>query len=218
MFPVVAVVAAAVFMPSAAYADKWVSTDEHQDVAGYHYSPDPAPCGTVVDVDGTADTNDDITGLTVRHAAHTVWLKARFRDLDATKEQSVSFHLATPDKKWEIDVERFQKPSGDFRVFGFFAELPDDAGRADCTGTTEVLVSDMGSGCGIHPALDFDADVVRAHIARKCLENPAWVRVGLDAQGWVEPEDPADTSFTGYTDYWQAMDAFGPKVRTGAAK
>lgn len=209
----VALAAAAVLLPSAAHAEKWTSSDAHQDVDGTTFSPDPEPCGTVTDVDATTDANDDLVALTVRHTARAVLLKARFRDLDPALEQDVQFRVLTADQLWDVDVERYQKPSGDFRVFGFIGPIDDTAARADDCGTTTTTGSVIaGVGCKLHPEVDSDADTVRARIARACIGGPRWVKVGVTAYGWTEAADPTDSTFTVYSDDWQTTDALGPRV------
>lgn len=212
----VALAVAAVLMPSPASAEKWTSTDAHQDVDGTTFSPEPEPCGTVTDVDATTDANDDLVALTVRHTAHALLLKARFRDLDAALEQDVEFRVLTPDQLWDVDVERYQKPSGDFRVFGFIGPIDDTAARADdCGTTTGSLIA--GVGCKLDPQVDTDADTVRARIARACISGPRWVKVGVAAYGWTDSTDPSDATFTVYSDDWQTTDALGPRVVAGTS-
>ncbi|MGY2704455.1 hypothetical protein ACVW2K_004039 [Nocardioides sp. HB32] len=218
---VVAIVSFALAAPGAAYADRWSAPDGSGDVAGWHFDPDPAPCGTFTDIDGSADANDDITGLTVRHTPRAVQVVVRFRYLSPRLEQSVSLHLAVPEiRGWTVDVDRFRARSGKFRVLDFMArELrePDPEGSDECGGVS-VVVSE--GACRTHPVFDFAADTVRVTVPRHCLRDPEWVGVGAVASAWVDPDDPDDPTYGGFWDEWGTpeegastwLPPFGPEV------
>src|SRR5690349_12556187 len=72
---------AGLLAPTAAHAERWVGGDAAGDVEGWHFDPEPAPCGTYTDVDASANTNQDITGLVVNHKRREVRLVVRFADL-----------------------------------------------------------------------------------------------------------------------------------------
>ncbi|WP_344777616.1 hypothetical protein [Nocardioides panacisoli] len=209
-------VAAAVLLPSAAHAERWTGADPRKDVAGFWFSPDPAPCGSHADVDATGDKNDDLVRLTARHADRAVWLKGRFRDLEEESEQWVTFRLRTPAARWELDVNRFRTDAGKVRVMGFIGRLPKNAPRDDC-GTTTFAYTVVGEGCRVYPEVDTDADTVRAHVARRCLGKPRWIEAGVYANGWVEPTDPEDPSSTVFSDSWDAFGSYGPRLYRGAS-
>lgn len=182
-----------VAVPAAANAERWGSPDPQADVRGLQFVPEPLPCGDVVEVDATANSNQDITRLRVRHSRTHVLVRARFRDLDAALEQWVTFHLATNRGAWMLDVDRWQRRDGTFRNRIFLAETPEEPDEFGECGEYGYVVA--GERCGTGPVIDHDADVVTAAIPRRCISNPRWVRVGVEAYGFLEPENGAPTYF-----------------------
>jgi hypothetical protein len=214
---------AIVLAPTAVHAERWSGGDPRGDVAGWHYEPEPAPCGISTEVDGSTNTNEDITRLVVRHTRTEVRLIARFRDLDPALEQGISFHIATKARRgWFLHIDRFwDRRSDRFRVMGFLAKepnYPDPEDLDECGGFAFLSVV---LPCRTSPRVDLDANEVRTAVPRSCLKNPRWVRVGTSAHGWIAPEDPADPSGDSFSDEWGVRDdsmsiwlpPFGPKVR-----
>jgi hypothetical protein len=175
----------------------------------------------MTDVDGSANTNDDITRLIVRHTRTDVRLTVRFRDLDPALEQLVMLHIATARRGWFLDVHRFKTPSGKFRVMGFLAKEPDYPDPEDLGECGSWAFVSIGLPCRTHPQVDLEANEVRATVPRSCFKNPRWVRVGGSTHGSAADEDPTDQSYGGFSDEWGARTAttspwlppFGPKVR-----
>lgn len=196
----------------AAHAERWSSPDPTGDVTGWRYDPEPKPCGTFTDVDGSADANDDITGVRVRHSWKDVRLTVRFQDLDPALEQSVDVHLQTALKRgWTVDVERFRpRPGKPFQVMTFLyrtPNYPDPADLEDDPDGCGYWVVTGGGSCRMPgAAVDPDLDVVRIQVPRTCLRNPAWVQVGVHSTGWSYSEDPADKSFSSFNDEWGTRD------------
>lgn len=184
--------------PSLAHADRWVSPDPKKDVRGIQFVPEPPPCGGVVEVDGSANTNEDITRLRVRHSRTHVMVRARFRDLDSSVEQMVTFHIGTDSGPMMLDLWRSQKKDGTFRLWNFLAETPDDPDPEEM-GECGFSYGVMGIQCRTSPVLDFETDTATATIPRRCLDDPRWVQVGVESTGFVEGEEG---SFTAYYDQW----------------
>ncbi|MEP9365025.1 hypothetical protein ABLE68_18825 [Nocardioides sp. CN2-186] len=188
-----------------AQAERWHGADPGGDVIGSHYDPAPEPCGTFTDVDGSTDTNDDITDLTVRHTRKVVTITVGFEDLDPTLEQYLTIHVGTPLLRgWSIDVSR--SPAGKSRPPKVTTDLSKEPRFPDPTDPP-----DDPDGCGwftsvidvscrrLHTDVDLDADLVRVSVPRTCLRNPPWVRVGVTSTGFV---NGADQTFSVFYDWW----------------
>jgi hypothetical protein len=132
-------------------------------------------------------------------------------------------HFATPHGGgWFLDVDRFRTSSGAFRTSSFFArEIPEpDPEAYDECGS--VWVGTGSAACRTRPSVDPAADTVRATVPRTCLGRPAWVRVGVESNGWTEP--PGDGTFGGAWDEWGTraegastwLPPFGPEVPASA--
>lgn len=216
-------VTAALFSPTAASAERWVGADGSGDVEGWHFAPEPEPCGAYTDIDATANTNDDLTRLVVRHTRRDVHLTARFRDLDPAREQSVTLHLTSGSSRgWFFAINRYRAPSGKFRFLSILAKepsYPDPEDIEDECGAFGFFV--FGMSCRERFEVDLEANAIRATVPRSCLKNPRWVRVGVTANGHIAPKDPADETSVGFSDEWGSVDeatspwlpAYGPKVR-----
>lgn len=218
-----AALALALLVPTAAHADRWSGTDETGDVEGWHYDPEPEPCGTSTDVDGAAQANEDFTRLGVRHTRRSVVVTAKFRDLDAELEQMVTVYIRTPRGGFWLDLVRYQARSGKWRVITFLAEAPryPDPDDVDECGGFGFFSWDIG--CRKGRELNFAEDYVRLTVPRTCIENPRWVRIGADSSRFVEPEDPSDESFTVFSDEWDGGTvltkwkiSYGPRVHATA--
>lgn len=184
----------AVALPVTANAERSVVQDPKRDVTGTQYVPDPPPCGSSVDVDASANTNQDITSLRVRHSRTYIALRARFRDLDVGLEQMTTFHLASEKSAWMLSIYRLQKRDGTFRMLTFLGKTPkepDELGPDECG----YMIGIMGISCRTSPQVDHDADVVSATIPRRCLGNPRWVRAGVETYGAARSEEDVATYF-----------------------
>ena len=211
----------AVLLPASAHAERWSSPDPSGNVEGWQYDPEPEPCGTMTDVDGSIDANDDITRLSVRHDAKQVRVVVGFRDLDRSLEQEVAIHLAVPEARGRIlDISRFRGPSGRFMVLRMFHREwrePSPEEVDDCGDSWEVV---SGGPCRTTATFDFVRDRVRATVPRRCLREPEWVRVGVRSYGWA-PYDAETGTFGGFHDEWGVpeegasrwLPPFGPELR-----
>ncbi len=203
----------------AAHADRWSSTDGAGDVRGWHFDPEPKPCGTDTEVDGSAEANEDITRLIVRHTRRNMVVTTHFRDLDAGLEQMVTVYLRTATGGFWLDVERFQGARGKWRIITFLSKAPRYPDPEDINECGGFGIISFDIGCRIQREIDADQDFLRVTVPRNCLKNPRWVRVGADAYGFVEPEDPEDQSFTVFSDDWDGgtvltkwQISYGPRV------
>ena len=211
-----------VLAPAAAHAERWAGGDPRGDVEGWHFDPEPEPCGTDTQIDATQNANSDITRLVARHTRTAVQLRVRFRDLDPALEQATMIHIATTARRgWFLVIDRFQGRSGKFRVVSFLAKEPNYPDPEDLGDECGTSGSSARAPCRTRPEVDLDANVVRASVARSCLGNPRWVRVGVDAFGWTDSPDGTSVS---YSDEWGTRDEadspwlppYGPKVRAAA--
>jgi hypothetical protein len=216
-------VAAGLLVPPPAHAERWAGSDVEADVEGWHYAPEPEPCGTYSDVDGTTNQNNDLTRVVVAHMRREIKLRAQFRDLDPALEQDITFHLQTNVRGWFLNVMRFRNlQTGRFRTMAFLAKEPNYPDPDDIDNECGAFgFVTTGLRCRVHPQVDLDADVIRASVPRSCLKDPRWVRVGAISSGWVPPADPPDGSYGGFHDEWGTRDEltspwlppFGPKVK-----
>ncbi len=195
--------------PGVAHAERWAGGDPNGDVQGWYWDPEPEPCGTTSDVDGSAVTNHDITRLVVRHTRHDVVVTVRFSELDPDLEQSALLHLATPGAGWLLWVDRFATSDG-HRVHASLtaAPAPPDPEDLDECGRWAVLLPT--ARCRVEREFDFVASALRTRVPRECLKNPRWVRSGADASGWFGWDAP-DGGGGGYYDQWgEGDDLWGP--------
>jgi len=212
----------ALLVPNAASADRWSGTDDVGDVEGWTYDPEPEPCGTDIEVDGSAEANTDITGLTVRHTRRSMMITTRFVELDPALEQWVALYVRSADGGWWLDVDRFQRRNGTWRVTTFMAREPKLPDPDDVDGCG-IGIGLFDIGCRLQREVDFDRDLIRLAVPRRCMGNPRWVRVAADAYRFVEPENPDDEAWTTFSDEWDGgaelsywMPPFGPRVHATA--
>ncbi|RYC13212.1 hypothetical protein [Nocardioides zhouii] len=187
-----AVVPAVLLLPTAAHAEKVVTEDAEGDVV------------RLVDVDEgeTVPAPDyagvDLVRTSVAHSARRLSVSAHFRGLERDPFQITVIRVKTPQKSYEIIVERLGgKPIASF-----------EGGRKapECR--------------GLKAKIDLGADVVTAALPTACLGAPRWVQVGVGAVGGSE--DPASPDgFTVYADDAHRVGeirdniALGPRVRRG---
>lgn len=179
--------ATAVLLPATAHAERWDVPDPRRDVDGVQVLPEPEPCGTEVDVDTSDRTNEDVTRLRVRHTRTHVRVRARFRDLDETVQSHlVTFHLVTNERAWMLDVFRFQRKDGSPRTMSFLARTPAAPDHVDECGDSLIMV--VGLSCRKGLVVDLETDTVSASLPRRCLDNPRWVRAGVESHGYLEDD------------------------------
>lgn len=139
---------------SAAHAETWSRTDSAGDVLALSSDVDGA---------GQRDPHNrtaDIRRVSVRHAARTVIITLRVRDLRGGDSMLLGA-VATPDERYDLMVMR----GSDFRMFMLepSSSEPDGAGST-CRGKRLEHATAQ--------------DRIRITIPRSCLGDPAWVRVG----------------------------------------
>ncbi|WP_183095632.1 hypothetical protein [Nocardioides stalactiti] len=216
-----AVALSVALLPSTAEADRWTGGDAEGDVRGWHYSPEPKPCGTDTVVNGSAEVTNDITGLEVRHTRRSLVMTTTFRDLDPDLEVMVTNYVRTPRGGYWLDLVRFQRPNGTWRVLTFLSKAPryPDPDQVNECGAFGFVST--GLRCRIGREIDPVGDVVRLTLPRTCLQSPDWVRVGADAVRFVETDDPDDETFTVFSDdfdggtvltKWKI--SYGPRVHS----
>lgn len=206
--------------PAAAHADRWASPDPTGDVVGWHYDPEPAPCGTDTEVDGSGETNEDLTRLSVRHTRRNVVVTTTYRDLDPDKEQLVSLYLRGSTGAWWLDLDRYEARPGRWRTLAFLAEEPDYPDPDEIGECGFIGIWLAGEPCRMSRSFAFDKEQVVITVPRSCLGDPRWVRAGASSYGFVEPADPSDRTSTGFYDDWDAGTVlsewgtpYGPRVR-----
>jgi hypothetical protein len=228
------IAAVAVLAPSSpASAETWTARDARGDVDGYTYTSSPVPdaCPTFTDLDGSDDTNDDITRLTVRHDRTTIEVEVWFRDLHPKLEQSLNLRLKTVAGTWSLSVDRSH---GDrprkFRTWTNLSREPGPPDPADVDpdgdGCSSWSVVSVVKNCnGLQGTVDLDRDVITVSLPRTCLRSPRWVRVGAGSSGYEYPATPSDQAspytFNGYNDSWDpegttstdGLPPLGPRLR-----
>lgn len=178
-----------------AHAERWSAADPAGDVTGWHYDPEPAPCGTLTDLDGSTRGNEDIVAFSAQHNRRALRLVVRFQGLDAALEQSVSFRIQTPTRAWELGLDRWAGPKGKFRVETGLTkappEPPDDLGECDSWGWMTGV-----KPCRTERSVDFATSTIAVTVPRSCIGDPAWVRVGASASAFTDYEPPAASAPT----------------------
>lgn len=209
----------ALLAPASAYADRWSGTDEAGDVEGFNYDPDPEPCGTITDLDGSADTNTDITRLDVRHTRRAVVVTTRFRDIKSAREQNLSINLRASTGGYELYLYREAPSSRPWQVYSDLwtePDYPDPDDVPECHGFGLVV---DGVRCRIEHEIDFADELIRLSLPRTCIGNPRWVRVAAQTSRFVDH----GSTFDFYSDEWDDgvklnhwLPPFGPRVRATA--
>ena len=214
-----ATLALALLAPTAAVADYWRSTDDSRDVEGFNYDPEPAPCGTVTELDGSGDTNTDITRLGVRHTRRALVVTTRFRDLKVAREQNLSINIRTSTEGYELDLYREAPSTGAWQVYTDLWTEPDYPDPDDVPECEGFGVVSHGVTCRIGRRIDFANDLIRLTVPRPCLENPRWVRIAAGSSRFLDHGSTFDIYFDEWDggarlNYW--LPPFGPRVRATA--
>ncbi len=215
----IAALALALLAPTAAHADHWGSSDARRDVEGINYDPEPTPCGTITDLDGSADTNSDITRLGVRHTRRTLTVTTHFRDLKSAREQNMTINVRSSTGGYELELYREAPSSGPWHVYSDLwtePNYPDPDDLGECEG---FWVVSQGIPCRVEHEIDFAGDLIRLSLPRRCLKNPRWVRVAAETIRFVDQ----GSTFDYYSDEWDGgaklnywLPPFGPRVRATA--
>jgi hypothetical protein len=218
-----ATLALTILTPTAARADHAGSTDPTGDVRGFTYEPEPAPCGTSTEIDGAAETTEDLTRVGVQHTRRRVVVTAHYADLDPDVEQILDVSLRASTGGYDLELYREAPVSGEWHVYADLSTEPvfpdPDEVPDDCGGIT--VISD-GIPCRIGRDVRFAKDVVRLSVPRRCLGNPRWVRIGADAYHYVNHGVATDIYYDTWDNHGKELSPwlppFGPRVHaTGGA-
>ena len=184
---------AALVLPATAHAEKVVTEDSVGDVVTIDESSatlqgSPAPDYAGVDVVRTA----------VAHGANRLRVVVQFRALERESVQFTVVRVVTPDRKYDVVVERLGGAP--------IANLSGGRRIAQCR--------------ALKAKVDLGADTVTATLPTSCIGSPRWVQVGVGAVA-VTAEQGAPEMVTGYVDDahrdGQIRDSLakGPKGRRG---
>lgn len=193
-----AMVAAAVLAaPTAAHAERVVTTDPAGDVVRASYThiegeePVRAPAPDVTTV--------DVTRTVVNHGEHRLRVTLRYRDLRRTQHDQVVVRVRTPDRRFFVLVVRHRRaPQGEAHLLG--------RGEVECS--------------GLRSSFDDAADRASVSVPTSCLGSPRWVQVGVAAQTLVtDGDDPEQVNVfldDAHRDgFGSAGLRQGPRVRRG---
>ncbi len=218
--PTVAALALVLLTPAAASSDSWLTADDRRDVVGYSWDPEPQPCGTSTDVDSSAETNVDITGLGVRHTRRAVVITTRFRDLGSAHGQTVDLAVRSSTGGWELGFYRLDPDDGGWDTFTDLTTEPDYPDPDDVPECGSFIIDSDWIPCRIGRDVDFAKNLIRLSVPRNCMRNPRWVRVGVNTYDFI---DDGSGSYTYFWDEWDGGTAvspwlppIGPRVRATA--
>ncbi|MFC7362966.1 hypothetical protein [Nocardioides astragali] len=194
----------------AASADRWWGGDRHGDVRQIHFVPAPPPCGIVEEGTAPQDAATDIVGLSVRHEAAAVEVRAHLRDLPPVwGDRYLSFDLQTDRRDYEITIQRLRKRGPLETILLVAARPPESVDECGTYYTVQLHVS-----C---PELlmtrSTDRDVVSVELPHSCVGGPRWVRAGVRNFRTVQDRYRSDVWGTGSDDPVAYTGPFGPRVR-----
>ncbi|HXH80626.1 hypothetical protein [Nocardioides sp.] len=187
----------------AAHAERVVSRDATGDASRFVESdlavPEPVEPEFVVAPEHEAI---DITRTVVDHRAARLRVTVGYRNLSRNFHHTQFVRVRTPDKKFDIMVERLGGPAFPLLV----------AGRGNLVGCV-----------GMDASVDPSTDRIALTVPTSCLEDPRWVSVGVGAFGMNRREMAADPeNFEVFIDDANALGPFkdedlrmGPKVHRG---
>jgi hypothetical protein len=203
----------------AAQAESWDARDAHRDVGSLSYSPDPTPCGTFADATVPADRRRDITGLSVEHATDTVTIRMSLRAVGKRRDDtSYTFHLLAP--RGAFRLVTFRDEHGRLSAL-FTKEFKPPGSRDDDCGIT-TSIGNAGRPCeDVTARADARRDLVEVTVARTCLKDPRWVKVGAEDSGGFTGS--LEAGFVVFSDEWTPpgvvatgfLPPYGPRVRRG---
>ena len=196
--------------PTPASADRWWGRDKAGDVDQLVLHPDPPPCGTVEQATAPQDAATDIVGLSVRHEAGTVDVRAHLRDLPPVwGDRHLSFDLETDRRDYQITIQRWRKRDPLETTLLVAARPPESVDECGTYYTVQLHV----------PCPDLvmtrsaDRDVVSVELPRSCVGGPRWVRVGARNYRTVQDRFRSDVWGTIGGDPVAFTGPFGPRVR-----
>ncbi|WP_193606980.1 hypothetical protein [Nocardioides lijunqiniae] len=179
---VLLVVGLVLLTASPATAGRWTAPDPAGDVTGWSFTPEPPPCGTYTDLDGSEVTQVDIRRLSLRHLRKEVRVRIHYRDLRATGELQVSVTLRTPKRDYSLSLIRWEdgkKPHVDLTGAPDLSDAePDECGS--------IAYGSIGFGCrGLVGKARPGLDRVDFRVPRACLRQPRRARVAATTGGQV---------------------------------
>jgi hypothetical protein len=159
-------------LPAPAYAGTWSAPDPRGDATVSTFDPEPEPCGTY-----TEERTDqgDLRRISVRHTRERVVMTMRVSGLRSRYDTWTYFTLVTPDRALDVSLARY-----DGRAHVDISRHPDlDPEDFD---DSECGIVAWARGVRECPTtrsrIDVDRGLVRVDLARRCVGNPRWVRVG----------------------------------------
>lgn len=192
----VLVTAALLLAPVPSYADSWSAADPVGDATTYEFSPEPEPCGTVTQ---KATPEGDIRRLSVRHTRDRIVLTLQVTGLTKAFRTAAVFDVLTPDREWNIDVDRYHQKT----EVSYYEARQFDADDVGECGYYAYGVAPR-SCRGATAAIEVAGDRITASVPRRCLGNPRWVQVGAQVYGgrgarsfsdlWVPVHDDNDVT------------------------
>lgn len=200
-----------------AAAETWQGEDARRDVTAFHSSPEPPPCGTFEQRVDRSDRRHDLTGLLVDHGAEAITLTLGLRSV-VRRDHATGYHLhlRTPAARYVVEVHR-----GAPRQLGQayltdeprFGE-PDRCGRSG--GVSTVLPCETLTTRS-HPA----TATVEVVLPRACVDDPAWVKVGVEVtgSGYYDLDRGTFSGASDRSDFGPdrgVVPPYGPRVRSSS--
>ncbi len=159
------------------------------------------PAGDVTSVPNHSDVEDrtleparregDLVSTTVRHRKRTVLMVGRYRELTQVAGQVHFFVIRTNEHRT--------------RRVGLFVDADDWQGTCLLHERRRVSLS-----CpGVQRSIDYQANVIRVVVPRRCLSRPRWVRVRIETETQDATKVYDDAAPGRGTGPW----TFGPRVR-----
>jgi hypothetical protein len=113
----------------------------------------------------------DIERIDVTHGAHRVRVRLAFRDVARRTDDAYIYKIRTPQRRFWIDgFTDSSRPQGHFFLSTNRRKPPRCA--------------------GLRHRIDYTNEQVRVSVPRRCIGDPARVRVGAAVQTWIWTDDP----------------------------
>lgn len=208
-------------LPSAAQAERWTADDPTADVVDYDMSADD-PCDPATQSADPDNGAADLTRVGVTHRQRSIVLRATTSSTGPVDHRSLAFYLDTPGRAYVVAFDRMVLDRRS-RTFTYLEHFPRRYATASCEEIFEVdpasaAAARPGTRCR-RPAFEVDGTTVELRVLRRCVGDPAWVRIGAYGTASTEgdestlpldtltPEGEEPTSFV--------FGTVSPKVRVG---
>ena len=155
------------------------------------------------------DTTTDVVGLSVRHEAGAVELRAHFQDLTVWGERSLTFDLGTDRRDYQISIRRWRKRGPIETVLLQAAAEPESVNECDAYATIQMHVYCPDLLMTRSP----ERDVVSVVLPRSCVGGPRWVKAGVRTFRSVQDRFRSDVWGTSGGEPVAFSGPFGPRVR-----